>query len=225
MLSDVHADPRSLELVLAHAGAEGWDEAIFLGDAVGYGEDAAGAVALLRSLPLRAGIKGNHEEMLDELRAGRRPNAARPVVATLSRNLAQLAPDDLSYLDGLRERHLDESWGAVHGALRRRFEYLISVPLARSNASHMKRDLYFVGHTHVPAAYIQEPGAGWSLRPFGPNGGRIRLAEGARAFLNPGSVSVPRDGVAGASYAIFDEGEREFRVGRAPLAPPARSSH
>ena len=214
VFSDVHADPVSLERVLDHASGERWDEAVFLGDLVGYGERAGEAVDLVRSLQRRTALRGNHEEMLEVVRRGDRPNASRAIVDTLARNLSELSPEDLSFLDNLQSVHLDDSWGAVHGALREPFEYLISVPLARSNGSHMKRDIYFVGHTHVPAAYLQEPGGNWTLRPFGPSGGRVKLPAGGRAFLNPGSVSLPRDGPAGPSYAIFDEEEREFRVHR-----------
>ena len=214
VLSDVHADARARGAVLAHARGQHWNEALFLGDAVGYGGQPAEAVSLLRSLPMRAGIRGNHEAMLETLRLGRKPNASRAVVDTLARHLRELAADDLAFLESLVKEHLDSSWGAVHGALRKPFEYLLSVPLARSNASHMKRDVYFVGHTHVPGAYLQEPGGEWRLRAFGGGGGSVAVPAGSRAFLNPGAVSLPRDGKRGACYGIFDEQERTFAVFR-----------
>lgn len=214
VISDVHADARALSGVLSHARAQHWNQVLFLGDAVGYGSQAAEALAQLRSLPLRAGVRGNHEAMLEALRLGRKPNASRAVVATLADQLRELGADDLAFLDSLAWEHLDSAWGAVHGALRKPFEYMLSVPLARSNASHMKRDVYFVGHTHVPAAYLQTPGGEWRLRAFGAGGGSVVVPFGSRAFLNPGAISLPRDGKGGASYGVFDEQERTFTVFR-----------
>lgn len=213
VISDVHADAAALERVLADAAGRGWDEALFLGDAVGYGEEVREALSILRSLPMRASVLGNHEAMLNNLREGRRPNAAREVVDRLVQHLEQLSDEDLAFLDSMRPCHLDEAWGAVHGALRKPFEYLISVPLARSNARHMERETYFVGHTHVPAAYLQRPGGQWGLQAFGRKGGTVPVA-GARAFLNPGSVSLPRDRVPGYSYALYDEDSAVFTVHR-----------
>lgn len=217
VISDVHANPAALEAVLEHSRARGWDEVLFLGDAVGYGEDAPGAIELLQSLPTRAAIRGNHEAMLDELRSGRPLRAGPAVLAALERNLAALAPAHFSFLDELQEAHLHDDWGAVHGALRTPFEYLISVPAARANASHMKRSVYFVGHTHVPAAFVCSSDGAWRVRPFAGQENRVRLGEGERAFLNPGSVSLPRDRIPAFSYGIFDEEAREFVVHRLPL--------
>lgn len=216
VISDVHADARALERVLAHSADHAWEEVLFLGDAVGYGGSAHQAVARLMELPLRTAIRGNHEVMLNQLRAGRRPAASQQVVAALEANLRELDSADLEFLDGLRTLYLDETWGAVHGALRNPFEYLISVPVARSNAESMERDSYFVGHTHVPSAYLQEAGGRWTVRPFTRSEGSVTLVPGMRAFLNPGSVSLPRDRIPGNSYGIYDEESRKFSVFRLP---------
>jgi predicted phosphodiesterase len=214
VLSDVHANARALDCVLSHAESKGWDQLLFLGDAVGYGDEPHEVVSRLRELPRRAGIRGNHEVMLDTLRNGRRPNASQAIVDILEQHRQKLGSEDLAYLDGLVPEYLEDTWGAVHGALRKPFEYMLSVPLARSNASHMKRDVYFVGHTHVPAAYLQDQGGVWRLRPFTGAQGMVSVPSGGKAFLNPGAVNLPRDGKEGSSYGVFDEESREFEVYR-----------
>jgi predicted phosphodiesterase len=214
VISDVHADARALEAVLEDADRRGWDRALFLGDAVGYGDEPGAALALLRSLDMQAGVSGNHEAMLAELREGRMRGISGAVTASLADNLRQLAPDDLGFLDRLEQLHLADDWGAVHGAPRERFEYLISVPVARANAGHMERDLYFVGHTHVPGAYLETPDGDWQVRGFTTNEGTVRIPRGARAFLNPGAISLPRDTIPGSSYGIYDDETREFTVFR-----------
>jgi predicted phosphodiesterase len=214
VISDVHADARALDAVLWHADRRGWDRALFLGDAVGYGAEPAAALARLRSLDILAAVSGNHEAMLAELREGRRPRALDAVAETLASNLKRLGPEDLAFLDRMEQVHLADGWAAVHGAPRDRFEYLISVPVARANAGHMERDLYFVGHTHVPGAYLETPDGNLQVRSFRTNEGTVRVPRGARAFLNPGSVSLPRDRIPGSSYGIYDDETRQFTVFR-----------
>ncbi|WP_045234605.1 metallophosphoesterase family protein, partial [Deinococcus pimensis] len=46
LLSDVHANLAALEAVLADARARGFDRAVFLGDALGYGPQPAEVLAL-----------------------------------------------------------------------------------------------------------------------------------------------------------------------------------
>lgn len=58
IFSDVHANAPALTAVLNDAG--NWDEALFLGDIVGFGPHPAECVALLREIaPLR--VIGNHD--------------------------------------------------------------------------------------------------------------------------------------------------------------------
>jgi diadenosine tetraphosphatase ApaH/serine/threonine PP2A family protein phosphatase len=73
------------------------------------------------------------------------------------------------------------------------------------------------GHTHVPANWEVPLGTGAGVSdgttvagPLGP--GPIALA-GARHYLNPGSVGLPRDGDPRASLIILDlvAGTAEFR--------------
>src|SRR5690625_3176489 len=213
-MSDIHADAAALERVLAHARDKEWDEAVFLGDVVGYGEQPREALAMLRSLPLRAALEGNHEVMMQMLRNGERIPADPPITQRLLQHLDQLQPDDMEFIDSLAVQHEEDDWAAIHGALRKKFEYLISVPVARGNAEYMTREIYFFGHTHVPVAFIEQPGGQWTVRPFTGAEGTVTIKEGARAFLNPGSVSLSRDSLISSSYGIYDTDQRQFTVYR-----------
>ena len=46
VMSDIHANPQALARALADAREQGAEKFICLGDVVGYGPDAVGAVAL-----------------------------------------------------------------------------------------------------------------------------------------------------------------------------------
>lgn len=222
LLSDVHADAGALEAVLRHAQTRGWDRLIFLGDAVGRGDEPEAVVSQLAALKPYAALRGNHEVALlaalelDALT----PNAqgtASPGYGSTRDHARQLSAPSLAFVRDLKEAHLDPSWGAVHGALRRPFEYLASVPVARANRPLMERPLYLVGHTHAPAVFSLGHAGGWRGLAFRAAATTFELPPGAATFFNPGAVSGPRDGVAAASYAIFDEPRGRFEVFRLPL--------
>ena len=69
LLSDIHAYADALERVLRDAEGD-WDEAVVLGDIVGYGPEPVRALERVRDLPRRAAILGNHEAMLFRLLDG-----------------------------------------------------------------------------------------------------------------------------------------------------------
>ncbi len=217
LLSDIHADAAALERVLEHARDKEWTQVVFLGDIVGYGAQPVEAVDLLRSLPLRVALEGNHEVMMQMLRRGERVAATPDIVGRLQEHLEGLDSGHMEFIDSLAPDHAEDDWAAIHGALRQRFEYLISVPVARGNAEHMKRDIYFYGHTHVPIAFIEPEGGQWTARAFTGPEGSVSIPEGARAFLNPGSVSMSRDRLPSNSYGIYDSASRNFSVYRLPL--------
>lgn len=229
VLADVHADAGALERVLEDA-AGGWDRLLLLGDLVGYGREPVHVVARLRELAPAAAVLGNHEAMLAELLAGRRPHASRAVVEALEAHAEALDEEQLRWLVSLPLRAVApaiapadapadtpgeaEAVGLVHANPDpdRPFDYLLGVPSARRAARHADRRVTLFGHTHVPGGFVEQDGR-W--RPLAARGveTRARLPAGARAFVNPGSVAAARDGGPGACYLIVDHasGEARFR--------------
>ncbi|MDQ3460103.1 MAG: metallophosphatase family protein [Deinococcota bacterium] len=216
VLSDIHANHVALAAVLEHAGAQAWDGLVFLGDAVGYGAQPEEVVQALMRLGPAVAICGNHELMVLKLADGHRIGGGA-VAEIAARHSRELSAESLGFLRGLELEALREGWAAVHGALRKPWEYIISVPSARMNQPLMKRDLYFVGHTHVPMAYILSSKGGtqrWQPVSCLQAHTAIELQAGQQAFVNPGSVGQPRDGSVLASYAIFDEASRRIEIFR-----------
>jgi predicted phosphodiesterase len=222
VLSDVHADLDALERVLEDAAGR-WDRLLLLGDLVGYGDAPAAVVTRLRALDPAAAVRGNHEAMLAELRAGRRPAAAAAVVATLDAHAAALSDDDLAWLAALPERAVAPSTSdaAADGVLlvhghpdpARPFAYLLGVPAARRAAAHLPVPLAFFGHTHVPGGFLEVDGR-WRPVPARAAETEVSVPAGARALLNPGSVAAARDGGPGACYLLFDHARREATIRR-----------
>ncbi|MCA9836397.1 MAG: metallophosphoesterase family protein [Trueperaceae bacterium] len=221
LLSDVHGNAVALEAVLRHAKTKRWDKVIFLGDAVGYYSQPNEVVQLIRELNPIISIIGNHEDLLIKFMAEPHHMALKEdsiVSEVIQIHAGQITPDNMVFIRELKDRVICDTWEVTHGGLRAQWEYLSTLQNAQSNAAFMQRDLCFIGHTHVPIIYasVETPkGEMWRTLPFKNTQMTYRLPPKAKIFFNPGSVGQPRDGIALASYAIFDEDLRSidhFRV-------------
>ncbi len=220
VLSDVHANATALEAVLRHARLKRWDEALFLGDAIGYYTQPNETVALLRDLGPSAALIGNHEDLLfaradeREVTAYKEDGAVGEVIL---RHLDELTSDNLAYLRSFEMRAVGDGWELAHGALRDPWEYLSTLQKAQDNLPLMTRNLCFVGHTHIPKVFASIAGPEgdlWRTVAFRREQAVYRIPPKAKVIFNPGSVGQPRDGIPLASYAIFDEEHRALELYR-----------
>jgi len=197
VLSDIHGNLVALEAVLGAAGAV--DAVWHLGDVTGYGPDPDGVVARLAAVGA-VGVRGNHDAACcggNEIEWFN-PDARRAMEWTRAR----VSPETLAWLDALPERREIHGCTLVHGSPREPiWEYVTSTPVARANLAVLPTPIGLNGHTHIPAAFIEEDGRVEAVAPG--DGSRLAL-EGRRALLNPGSVGQPRDGDPRASYMILD---------------------
>jgi predicted phosphodiesterase len=221
VLSDVHANLPALEAVVKHATTKGFDDVMFLGDAVGYYPHAEEVVQRLIQLNPSVRILGNHDSALLELAFGERGEywAAGVVMEVIDRQLTTLSSDSIAFLQTLQGGAEGDGWQAAHGALSRPWDYLATMGAAQDNVRLMHQPLLLVGHTHVPKLFACVGREGhdlWRTLPFREEAGGYRLPPRARVIANPGSVGQPRDQVPLASYFIYDAGARRvhhFRVG------------
>jgi len=219
VLSDVHANAPALEAVLRHADHRGYDDVLFLGDAVGYYPDAEKVVALLRSLKPRVSILGNHDAALLAMAGGQTGGHREEGVVTevLARQLPELSDESLKFLEDLKDHVVEDGWEAAHGALRNPWEYLATVQSAQANFPLLEQQVCLVGHTHVPkifAAVETDGGPMWRTVQFRHERTLYRIPPRARLFVNPGSVGQPRDGIPLAAYALFDDAARTLELFR-----------
>jgi predicted phosphodiesterase len=217
VLSDVHANAYALEAVLAHAKKKVWDEVMFLGDAVGYYTRPQRAIDLLVELDPMVRIMGNHDALLLAMVDGATLDLREDSVVreALARNLEEITDDGIAFLRGLEPHRVNTTWEATHGALRHRWEYLTSVQAAQANLGQMEAKVCLVGHTHVPKVFASVTAAGrelWRTVAFKRDSQLYRIPPKAKAFLNPGSVGQPRDGIPAAAYALFDSEAMTFEV-------------
>ncbi len=220
VVSDVHANAPAFEAVLHDARRRGFDGALFLGDLVGYYPFANECTALLHELAPMAALLGNHDAVMLALidgGDGSDQHEESVVVEVIARQLADIEPSAIECLRAFSDEAEGDRWQATHGAYRRQFEYLSTLANAQANLPYLRAPVGLVGHTHVPKVFASvstEDGELWRTVPFRQPHGHYRVPPRARAFLNPGSVGQPRDGIPAASYAIYDDAQQSFYVHR-----------
>lgn len=201
VLSDIHANLVALDAVLERVAdpSAGIDAIWHLGDIVGYGPDPDGVVDRLGELGV-SGIEGNHDAAalggpeIDWFN----PDARRAMEWTR----AVIRPATRSWLAGLTPVRTVGDMTLVHGSPRDPiWEYVTSVPVARANLAVLATRIGLHGHTHLPAAFVEEDGA---IEVVSPGDGSVLELRGRRALVNPGSVGQPRDGDPRAAYLVLD---------------------
>jgi predicted phosphodiesterase len=208
LLADIHANLEALEAVLADAARRGYDEVMFLGDAVGYGADARAVLERLRTLSPRC-VSGNHEAMLLALAGGKKVSDT-PVGQSLKHQLAQLEETHLEWLrswkHGVKMQHGTLECFFVHGSPRNADEYVDSLGVARASFSDWSGKLAFVGHTHIAGVYaaLERDPVNVRFTAFLEPQNRVSMPPKGRWIVNPGSVGQPRDGINKSGYGIFD---------------------
>jgi diadenosine tetraphosphatase ApaH/serine/threonine PP2A family protein phosphatase len=217
VLSDVHANATALAASLA--ACEGhWDQAVCLGDLVGYGPDPNEVVDRIRGL-VAAIIRGNHDKAVSGLTDLEDFNpVARSAVEWTRR---QLRPENLRYLAQLPAGPLQvDGLTLVHGALHDEDEYVFVPEQAIDGLLVAPGAVTFFGHTHLQGGFAYHPSGLETIVPKRPAAGvpfaTLRLDPGSRYLLNPGSIGQPRDGDVRAAFAIVDSNQSLVEFWRVP---------
>ena len=207
LLADIHANLEALDAVLRDQKAQGCTHMACLGDIVGYGADPKECVDIIRALNIPV-VKGNHDEYVgtDVPLGVFNPNMAKMIAWTRS----QLTEDDRRWLRELKYVRIINGFAIVHATLDgpQRWGYVFDKLAADASFTYQNPDVCFFGHTHVPVAFIRDT----VVR--GGTYSKFKVDAGRKYFINPGSVSQSRDGVAKATYAIYDLEARTVELRR-----------
>lgn len=191
ILSDVHGNLVALRAVLAELDQLGVDKIVVAGDAVGFGPNPDDVVDLLVEHRARL-IRGNHEkDYVAPYATARMPDAwltdlrFRSMIWSMDR----LGAARRAFLTGLPDSLLlDPATLVVHGSTRHVRDAVLAwtteADLDAMFDGNLSR-LVFMGHTHRP----------------------IIRDTPRRRLVNAGSVGMPLDGDARASYVLAHRSE------------------
>ena len=212
VMSDIHANPWALEKALRDAREQGAEKFVCLGDVVGYGPDAVGAVELARTA-FDVTLMGNHDAATVGLVSSWnfRPEAKMGVF----RHGIELDAEALAWLKERPYVHRTRTFCAAHGSIVRpkEFEYVMTEGAALEAFGQMtEQGILFVGHTH----------ASLCVERTGPravcvhDATAMALAEGRLYIVNVGSVGYPRN-ESESVYALYDSRRRQVVWRRLPF--------
>jgi predicted phosphodiesterase len=223
VISDVHSNLEALTVVLADIKKRGIGSIYCLGDVVGYGPNPRECLDLIISRT-RWCILGNHDYAV--FYEPTNFNYAAEQASFWTREVLETEENKRKgdmrwgFLGGLPMRRTLESVVGetpaiidfVHASPRRPInEYIFpddvyTNPLKVRMLFERVRHICFVGHTHMPGVFLDEP----DFYPPEELGGVYPIIKTEKAIINIGSVGQPRDKDNRASYAYVDENEVHF---------------
>jgi predicted phosphodiesterase len=197
VIADIHANLEAFQVVLEDIEQQKCDRIVCLGDVVGYNANPKECLDRVRDLKIPC-VKGNHDEYCstEEELEGFNPHAAQAVNWTRH----QLTDEDRQWLRDLKYMRLIANFSIVHATLDgpQRWGYVFDKLAAAASFTYQNTSVCFFGHTHVPVAFIRDS----VVR--GGTYSKFRIEPGRKYFINVGSVGQSRDGVAKATYVIYD---------------------
>ncbi|HEY8962260.1 MAG TPA: metallophosphoesterase family protein [Luteolibacter sp.] len=197
LFGDIHANLEALEAVLADAAQQGVTDYVCLGDVVGYNADPAACLERVKAMGCPT-VKGNHDE---DASGTHSLDAMNPVAAAaLQWTRDQLSEEQRQWLRRLRMVRQIEDFTVVHSTLDQpaNWNYVTNRFDAMANFSYQFTQVCFHGHTHVPRVYMKSD----KVQEVAAE--QVQIEDGAKYFINAGSVGQPRDGDWRAAYVIYD---------------------
>ncbi|MCG3137237.1 MAG: hypothetical protein HJJLKODD_01080 [Phycisphaerae bacterium] len=218
IISDIHSNIDALQAVLADIERRGIKQVVCLGDVIGYGSSPRECLDLVMERT-RFCICGNHDQAVFFEPYNFNLGAERACYWT--RELFELEPKKAirdrrwEYLGRLPFRVAMKDILFVHGSPRRPVnEYLFAEDVYTNphkilaNFERLQEGFRacFVGHTHVPGVFLDDPY--FDPPDELPEPYVFELVPNERAIINVGSVGQPRDRDPRACYVLvhnYDE--------------------
>ncbi len=220
IFADVHSNYEALKTFFLYTDHfSGNIKRVCLGDVAGYSAQPNECLRLLlkRNIPI---IMGNHDYGVIHLNERRDTfnEVAKQAILWQSRIISDANKRILVELPYLLS--FDGLFSAVHGDYTnpKEFNYVSTIEEAQNSMSAMKTPIGFVGHTHIPSIYIENPGENGEDRfiyiKIEDNNRVFYLDENRRYLINPGSLGQPRDGNPRASFVLFNSDEMSLKFYR-----------
>ena len=213
IISDIHSNLNALKLVLADIKQFNVDTIYNLGDIVGYGNQPAEVIKLLKNSGVKSVI-GNHDYTTVYSKFPFEYTIAAQM--QIEDNRDKLFEEDLEYLGSLPDFISENNMRMVHGLPPDDINVYIhtcTTPQLSTLFRLFDEDIAFVGHTHRFGIYKQAS-LGVEVISFVNN---VYDLNHKRAIINIGSVGLPRDGDKRPGYVIYDQAKSQVIKRRVSL--------
>lgn len=223
VVSDIHSNIEALSTVLSDIEQRGIKTIYCLGDVVGYGPNPRECLDLIIEKSKWC-VLGNHDYAV--FYEPTNFNYGAEQASFWTRDVLEAEEDKAagdrrwSFLGELpMRRALKDKLGSsstvvdfVHASPRRPVnEYIFpddvyTNPLKVRMLFERIEHICFVGHTHMPGVFLDEP----DFYPPDELGGPYRIINEEKAIINIGSIGQPRDKDNRACYVYVEENEVHF---------------
>ncbi len=213
IFTDIHGNLEALLSLLKFIQNRKIDHYIFLGDLVGYGANPDEVIRRVTALKPLSIIRGNHDKAVCDHESIETFN---PIAAAAIHWTKQnIKKKNLDYLISLKKgpQIINGHFMICHGAPFDEDHYIFGEFDAAEAFVHINSPLCFFGHTHFPFVYTEKEHVVEGTFLSG-HSNEIKLEEGTRYLINPGSVGQPRDRDNRAACAIFDDSTRKVKLYR-----------
>lgn len=207
IISDIHANLHALEAVLEDIKKHTVQTYICLGDIVGYGAFPDECVQRIRDLGCVT-VAGNHDyAALGKISIEHFNSLAKTTTLWTQENMTN---ESIEYLNSVGLVEELEDISIVHGSYYspELFDYVQTSYDAYLSLSKMNSKVCFIGHSHIPVTFLQNPFVTYSLDA------EIDVPADGKTLVNVGSVGQPRDQNPRSSYAIYDNEEERIWINR-----------
>ncbi len=215
IISDIHSNVAALTAVLDDIDKRGIKEIFCLGDIVGYGPEPKTCLDIIIERQIIS-IMGNHDHAV--FYEPTNFNAGAERASHWTRQCLEDEPDRKkrnqrwSFLGRLPVRLQMGSVLMVHGSPRKPVNEYVFPDDIYTNPSKIVTifegvdHLCFVGHTHVPGVFLEDPDfyTTEELDEVYP------ICDKEKAIINVGSVGQPRDQDIRSSYVVVSDDKVEF---------------
>lgn len=198
VISDIHANLHALDSVLEDIEQQDVQNYICLGDIVGYGAFPNECVKRVSDLGFTT-VAGNHDYAALEKIGIEHFNALAKTTTIWTRD--NLNEESVDFLNGIPLVEDMGDMSVVHGSYYspELFDYVQTSYDAHLSLSRLNGRVCFIGHSHIPVAFIQDRYITYSMDT------EVSVPRGGKVLVNVGSVGQPRDQNPRASYAIYDD--------------------
>ena len=219
-MSDMHGNWDAFAAVLRHVRRKRFDATLVLGDLVGYGAGPNQVVEAVKQLegPVHI-VRGNHDKVVAELEDG--SNFNQPALAAARWTTERLTPANLRYVREmpLGPQAITDDVHICHGSPLDEDCYVFSIYDAYEIfTNYPQAEAIFFGHTHIPSRFVLHDKGTIEVAVVQGESEVLKLEEGKRYLLNPGSIGQPRDRDPRAAYMTYDSDTHTVRWQRLDYA-------